>query len=139
LHGANGRSDDRRAPLPSAVGVAHALALAEAAPGDDREAARREIEPARVEERAERVGSVDGDEVDPRLLRAQSLAESVISVIAGAELIEQARADPGRQDVAASWVDRRMIDLEVRTERIRPGAVDLLDRLERMIEGAFPR
>ena len=73
------------------------------------------------------------------LLRAQSLAESVISVIVSAELLKQADADPGRQDIAASWVDRRMIDLEGRTERIRRGTVDLLDRCERMISSAVPR
>ena len=60
------------------------------------------------------------------LLRARSLAGSVIGVIVSAELVKQADGDPGRQDVAASWVDRRMIDLEGRTERIRRGTVDLL-------------
>jgi len=72
------------------------------------------------------------------LLSAGSLAESVISVVVSAELLKQADADPGRQDVAASWVERRMVDLEGRTERIRQGKVDLLDRCERMIGAAVP-
>lgn len=72
---------------------------------------------------------------DPRyaLLSAQSLAEVVISVIVAAELLKQARLDPRRLDMAASWIDRRMVDLEGRTQRIRAGTVDLLDRCERMI------
>lgn len=72
---------------------------------------------------------------DPRyaLLSAQSLAEVVISVIVAAELLKQARLDPRRLDIAASWIDRRMVDLEGRTQRIRAGTVDLLDRCERMI------
>jgi alkylation response protein AidB-like acyl-CoA dehydrogenase len=72
------------------------------------------------------------------LLSAGSLAESVISVIVSVELLKQADADPGRLDVAASWVERRMVDLEGRTERIRRGNVDLLDRCERMIADAVP-
>jgi len=72
------------------------------------------------------------------LLSAGSLAESIISVIVSAELLKQADADPSRLDVAASWVDRRMVDLEGRTERIRRGSAALLDRCERMIDAAVP-
>ncbi len=67
------------------------------------------------------------------LLSARSLAEVVISVIVAAELLKQAQRDPRRLDSAASWIERRMVDLEGRTERIRAGSVDLLDRCERMI------
>jgi hypothetical protein len=66
------------------------------------------------------------------------LAESIIGVIVSAELLKQADADPSRLDVAASWVDRRMVDLEGRTERIRRGSATLLDRCERMIATAVP-
>lgn len=67
------------------------------------------------------------------LLSAQSLAEVVISVIVAAELLKQAQLDPSRLDLAASWIERRMVDLDARTKRIRAGTVDLLDRCERMI------
>jgi alkylation response protein AidB-like acyl-CoA dehydrogenase len=72
---------------------------------------------------------------DPRyaLLSAQSLAEVVISVIVATELLRQAKLDPRRFDVAASWVERRMVDVEARTSRIKSGSVDLLERCERMI------
>ena len=72
------------------------------------------------------------------LLSAQSLAESVISVVVSGELLRQAEADPGRFDVAASWIERRMVDLEGRTERIRAGSADLIERCARMIEQAVP-
>jgi hypothetical protein len=67
------------------------------------------------------------------LLSAQSLAEVVISVIVATELLRQAKLDPRRFDVAASWIERRMVDVEARTSRIRSGSVDLLERCERMI------
>ncbi len=72
---------------------------------------------------------------DPRyaLLSAQSLAEVVISVIVATELLRQAKHDQRRFDVAASWIERRMVDVEARTTRIKGGSVDLLERCERMI------
>jgi hypothetical protein len=72
------------------------------------------------------------------LLSAQSLAESVISVVVSAELLRQADVDPGRFDVAASWIERRMVDLEGRTERIRAGSPQLIERCARMIAQAVP-
>jgi alkylation response protein AidB-like acyl-CoA dehydrogenase len=72
------------------------------------------------------------------LLSAQSLAENLASVIVASELLLQADRDPGRLDVAASWVDRRLADLESRTERIRRGSPDLIARCERMIDAAVP-
>jgi alkylation response protein AidB-like acyl-CoA dehydrogenase len=67
------------------------------------------------------------------LLSSQSLAEVVISVIVATELLRQAKHDPRRFDIAASWIERRMVDVEARTSRIKSGNVDLLERCERMI------
>jgi alkylation response protein AidB-like acyl-CoA dehydrogenase len=67
------------------------------------------------------------------LMSARSLSEVVISVIVGAELLKQAEADPARFDLAASWINRRMVDLESRTERIKQGSADRLERAERVI------
>jgi alkylation response protein AidB-like acyl-CoA dehydrogenase len=72
------------------------------------------------------------------LLSAQSLAENLASIIVAGELLIQANQDPGRFDVAASWIERRMVDLEGRTERIRRGSPDLIARCTRMIEAAVP-
>ena len=67
------------------------------------------------------------------LMSAQSLAEVVISVVVGAELLKQAEVDPKRFDLAASWINRRMVDLEGRTERIKAGSRDRLDRADKII------
>ena len=67
------------------------------------------------------------------LMSAQSLAEVVASVIAGAELLKQAKADPRRFDLAASWISRRMVDLEARCKRIKEGSVERLDRCDNII------
>ncbi|HKA14871.1 MAG TPA: acyl-CoA dehydrogenase family protein, partial [Myxococcota bacterium] len=72
------------------------------------------------------------------LLSAQSLAENLASILVSAELLLQANRDPVRFDVAASWVERRMVDLEGRAERIRRGSSDLIARCARMIEAAVP-
>jgi hypothetical protein len=67
------------------------------------------------------------------MMSAQSLAEVVASVIAGAELLKQAKADPQRFDLAASWINRRMNDLEGRCKRIKEGSADRLDRAAAVI------
>jgi len=67
------------------------------------------------------------------LMSARSLSEVVISVVVGAELLKQAEADPARLDLAASWINRRMVDLESRTERIKHGSIDRLERADRII------
>jgi alkylation response protein AidB-like acyl-CoA dehydrogenase len=67
------------------------------------------------------------------LMSAQSLAEVMASVIAGAELLKQAKADPRRLDLAASWINRRMVDLAGRCKRIKDGSIDRLDRCESII------
>lgn len=67
------------------------------------------------------------------LMSAQSLAEVVASVIAGAELLRQAKADPRRIDLAASWINRRMVDLEGRCRRIGEGSKARLLRCDAVI------
>jgi hypothetical protein len=67
------------------------------------------------------------------LMSAQSLAEVVASVIAGAELLRQAKADPRRRDLAASWINRRMVDLEGRCRRIKQGSKARLSRCDAVI------
>jgi hypothetical protein len=83
-------------------------------------------------------GEVLASDLGYALLSAQSLADNVISVIVSAELLRQADANPGRTDVALSWIDRRMVDLEGRAERILAGSSELLARCERMIDAAVP-
>ena len=68
------------------------------------------------------------------LMSARSLAEVVISVIVGAELLKQAEAEPKRFDLAASWINRRMVDLESRTQRIKDGSHERIDRADKIID-----
>ncbi len=68
------------------------------------------------------------------MMSAQSLAEVVASVLAAGELLKQAKADPRRFDLAATWIDRRMVDLEGRCKRIKTGTVAHLDRCAAVID-----
>ncbi len=72
------------------------------------------------------------------LMSARSLAEVVISVICGAELLKQAEADPRRFDLAASWINRRMNDLEGRTARIKEGTLARIERADKIIDLVRP-
>ncbi len=67
------------------------------------------------------------------LLSARSLADVVINVIVGAELLKQAQADPRRFDLAASWINRRMLDVEAKAQRIKQGTVARIDRAEKIL------
>jgi hypothetical protein len=68
------------------------------------------------------------------LLSARSLADSMINVIAAAELLKQTTALPARFDLAASWINRRMLDVESKATRIREGTTDRIRRCERILE-----
>ena len=68
------------------------------------------------------------------LLSAQLLADVVAAVIVGAELLKQAQADPKRFDLAASWINRRMLDVEWKTKRISEGTSARIDRCEKILE-----
>jgi len=67
------------------------------------------------------------------LMSAQPLADVVVAVVAGAELLKQAKADPRRFDLAASWINRRMNDLEAKTRRIKEGSAASVERCEKII------
>jgi len=67
------------------------------------------------------------------LLSAQLLADVVIAVIVAAELLKQAQADPRRFDLAASWINRRMLDVDWKTQRIQDGSSARIDRCEKIV------
>ena len=52
------------------------------------------------------------------LLCSQPVAEMVIDVVVGTELLRQANVDERRFDLAASWVNRKMLEVEGRAKRI---------------------
>jgi len=67
------------------------------------------------------------------LLCARPVAEMVIDVIVAAELLRQAHVRPERTDLAASWVNRRMLEVELHARRVAEGTVDRIARCERII------
>jgi alkylation response protein AidB-like acyl-CoA dehydrogenase len=62
------------------------------------------------------------------LLRAKLMAETVIDVIAGAELLKQAKVDASRNDIAEAFIRRRMMEAESVARRIED---DVGGRFER--------
>ncbi len=67
------------------------------------------------------------------LLCARHVAEMVIDVIVATELLRQAQLRPDRVDLAASWVNRRMLEVEMHAERVAEGGVDRIARCERIV------
>jgi alkylation response protein AidB-like acyl-CoA dehydrogenase len=67
------------------------------------------------------------------LLSAQLLADVVIAVVVASELLRQAQADPGRFDLAASWINQKMLDVGSKTQRIQEGSSARIDRCEKII------
>jgi alkylation response protein AidB-like acyl-CoA dehydrogenase len=56
------------------------------------------------------------------LSRAKLMAETVIDVIAGAELLKQAAVDDSRRDIAEAFIRRRMLEAASVSRRIEDGA-----------------
>ena len=67
------------------------------------------------------------------LVSARLMAEMVSHVIVGTELLLQAEAAPERFDLAASWINRKMLELEGHARRIGEGTVERIERCERII------
>ena len=67
------------------------------------------------------------------LLSSKLLADAVINVIVGTELLKQARVDERRVDLAASWINRTMLEVEIGCRRIAEGTAARIDRAERII------
>ncbi len=67
------------------------------------------------------------------LLSSKPVADMVVDVIVATELLKQAQVDPQRVDLAASWVNRKMLDLEMHAERVGSGGVDRIARCERIV------
>ena len=67
------------------------------------------------------------------LLCSKPLADMVIAVIVGSELLLQADVAPEREDLAASWVNRKMLDLATEASRIQSGGIERLERCDRIV------
>ncbi|MEE9279604.1 MAG: acyl-CoA dehydrogenase family protein [Myxococcota bacterium] len=67
------------------------------------------------------------------LLSARSVAEMVIHVIVATELLRQAQVSPSRFDLAASWVNRKMLELEMYAARVGDGDSARIERCEKIV------
>jgi hypothetical protein len=67
------------------------------------------------------------------LLCSRPLADMVIDVIVATELLRQADVAPEREDLAASWVNRKMLDLEALARRVESGSVERIERCSRIV------
>ncbi len=73
------------------------------------------------------------DDITSALLRAKLMAEMVIDLISASELILQAKADPGRRDLAEAYVIRRMLDVDHAARRIRENQQGRQERDARIV------
>jgi alkylation response protein AidB-like acyl-CoA dehydrogenase len=72
------------------------------------------------------------------LMRAKLMSQTVIDIIAGAELLKQAKADPARRDVAESFIRRRMIEAESVARRIEENMEGRFERDARILASVDP-
>jgi alkylation response protein AidB-like acyl-CoA dehydrogenase len=72
-------------------------------------------------------------DLDYALLRAKLMSETVTDVIASAELLKQAAADPSRRDLAEAFIRRRMLEAESVSRRIEDDAAGRFARDSRIL------
>ncbi|MBW2667373.1 MAG: hypothetical protein JRE13_13875, partial [Deltaproteobacteria bacterium] len=72
------------------------------------------------------------------LSRAKLMAETVIDVIAGAELLNQAAVDDSRRDIAESFIRRRMLEAASVSRRIEDGVDGRFESDTRIVAAVSP-
>jgi alkylation response protein AidB-like acyl-CoA dehydrogenase len=72
------------------------------------------------------------------LMRAKLMAETVIDVISGTELLKQARVDPSRASIAESFIRRRMLEAKSVARRIEDNAEGGFERDARILNSLLP-
>jgi alkylation response protein AidB-like acyl-CoA dehydrogenase len=72
---------------------------------------------------------------DPQyaLLNAKRLCEMIIDVVVGAELLFQARLGEDKKDLAASFIHRRMMAVQMNARRIATGDASRIKRYDRIL------
>jgi alkylation response protein AidB-like acyl-CoA dehydrogenase len=68
------------------------------------------------------------------LLCSKLIADAVVDVIVGTELLKQARVDERRFDLAASWINRTSLEIEANARRIAEGTVARVERCEKIVD-----
>jgi alkylation response protein AidB-like acyl-CoA dehydrogenase len=91
-----------------------------------------------VIERVDETMKVLFSDLSYALLRAKLMAETVIDVIASAELLGQAKVDRSRSDIAEAFIRRRMIEAESVARRIEDNAAGRFERDTRILSALSP-
>ncbi len=85
-------------------------------------------------ERVEKSVKILFEDIEYALLRSKFMAEMVIDILAGTELLRQAGVDPARLPIAESYIRRRMLVGESLARRIEENHEGRLERDARVIE-----
>jgi alkylation response protein AidB-like acyl-CoA dehydrogenase len=67
------------------------------------------------------------------LLSARAVADMVIAVLVGTELLRQADVAPERTELAARWIHTKMLELEVHAQRVAEGDAGRIERCEKIV------
>ena len=62
------------------------------------------------------------------------ISDQRMSGMTGTELLKQAKADPRRIDLAASWINRTSLEVEANARRIAEGTVARVERCEKIVD-----
>lgn len=73
------------------------------------------------------------EDVNYALLNAKRVSDMVISVVVGGELLFQAAEEPPRFELAAAYINRTMLELEMHAKRIQSGDASRLERYDKIL------
>lgn len=73
------------------------------------------------------------EDVNYALLNAKRVSDMVISVIVGGELLLQCASEPTRIDLAAAYINRTTLELEMHAKRIKSGDASRLERYDKIL------
>jgi hypothetical protein len=73
------------------------------------------------------------EDVSYALLNAKRVSDMVISVVVGGELLFQAVDEPRRIDLAAAYINRTTLELEMHAKRIQSGDISRLERYDKIL------
>ena len=74
------------------------------------------------------------EDVNYALLNAKRVCDMVVSVVVGAELLFQAGVRPERIELAACYINRTTLELEMHARRIESGDASRLERYDKILE-----
>ena len=74
------------------------------------------------------------EDVNYALLNAKRVCDMVVSGVVGAELLFQAGVRPERIELAACYINRTTLELEMHARRIESGDASRLERYDKILE-----